>query len=629
MHPGPSIPLSILLLSAAFATAEPPVDAPTFAELRVVELDRWSDELTLPGASEGSELVYDATQVLTQIATGLLVRGDRGGASSSGATMAGAALADGLDVIRRQLELVDDPSIPEANRASARSSLRRFLGEARRRLATLAIPNPDRLDVQLAELLEPLVEAIRHLTGSTVPGGWWNEVGPDEPDDPWSRLRARFDAVEWLNTAARNRVLERVDAVAGDPAQAEAVGALVLVVDAIDALHGQPEGRSRAVVLGRRFEDLVLFRERGLPAGPALIEVARVVDRMARDRTIRTPESLPRNVRRLHATIRRSYDRAERDMVEQLPALVASAAPRTDPSLVAAIRAHSSPLERMLLLGDSAGWSDAVRTIDPGAGPLLDRRLGVLRRALGVEASESDVSAAMDSIRTIGDALSLLRPLANEEALTDADPERDRLLAGTARALSDDLDRLRRALVREIVADPPARDAVSALRLRRRLLDRVDRFRAVTAHDDAWSGIEGWSGWYVDPELVERVEDRIATRLRIAATALQQDEPGVARRQLDRVDRDLSLGELLARLVAARPDRTPDGTSGAVLVGRLAVPPGPEAWMVEHRDSMARLARFLLESDAALADGRIEDAEWFEDRAAAIVRDLTTRLDAR
>ena len=66
-----------------------------------------------------------------------------------------------------------------------------------------------------------------------------------------------------------------------------------------------------------------------------------------------------------------------------------------------------------------------------------------------------------------------------------------------------------------------------------------------------------------------------------------------------------------------------------MLVGRLAVPPGPEAWMVEHRDSMARLARFLLESDAALADGRIEDAEWFEDRAAAIVRDLTTRLDAR
>ena len=76
--------------------------------------------------------------------------------------------------------------------------------------------------------------------------------------------------------------------------------------------------------------------------------------------------------------------------------------------------------------------TEAGAAVPPGFRRWLKARA---RRALGVEASESDVSAAMDSIRTIGDALSLLRPLANEEALTDADPERDRLLAGTARAL--------------------------------------------------------------------------------------------------------------------------------------------------------------------------------------------------
>ena len=46
-------------------------------------------------------------------------------------------------------------------------------------------------------------------------------------------------------------------------------------------------------------------------------------------------------------------------------------------------------------------------------------------------------------------------------------------------------------------------------------------------------------------------------------------------------------------------------------------------------DEVSVLYGRCLHRGALMADGRIEDAEWFEDRAAAIVRDLTTRLDAR
>ena len=606
--------------------SDPPVESPTYADLRVAALDRWSEGLPMPGGTEASELVYDATQVLSLIATSLLVRGDRGGPPSSGATIAGAALADGLDGVRTLLGKLEDSTIPRADRNSAEDLVRRFLRESRRQLSTLALPAPDRLDRQLADLLEPLVEAIGLLSGTVVHGGWWIDDGGTEVSDASSTLRERLNAVDWLNTLERNRVFERIDGIAAETDQVEAIESLILLVDAIDALHGQPTGRARAVLLGRRFDALVLHHDTGLPAAPSLIELARVVDRMAEVRAVELPDALPRPARRIHAALRRTYDQAERDIVGQLTDLVASSSPRTDPSLVALIVAQAEPLDRLRILTASAGWSDEVRSIDSGIATQFDRRLAVLHRDLAADASAVE---AIGSLLELQDAMELIRPWSSQRSLRDPDADREVLLAGTAVTLSEDIDRLKRQLVRELVKEESVDDVVSALRLRRRLLDQIDRVVAIRWNDAAQRGIDGWSGWYGDPGFAERVRNRLSTRLRIASTALQQDESSVAHRQLDRAERDLQLLELLAMVAASRPSGASSGTSASAVVGRLAIPPGSGSWMIEHRDGFARLARFILEAQAAVADGRIDDAESFEHQAAAVVRELAARLDSR
>lgn len=622
-----SVLLSCLLATLVpIAVAAEPEPAPTFADVRIAELDRWSEGMPLPDDSEASELAYDGTQLLSLVATSLLVRGDRGGMESSAATIAGASLADGLDAIHLELGRLGDETIPEEDREAARLAVRRFLREGRQRLAVLAVPAPDRLDRQLEELLSPLVEAIERLTTETVTTGWWPAGRLEEVEPASSRFASMFGEVDWLNTLARERVLERIMLVGGSGGQDEAIEVLHEIARLIESIRQQPGGRTLSRNLGRRFEEIVLFRDGGLPSTPALVETARVIRRMVEYRAMEMPEAMPRSSRRLYAALGRDYEVNERNMLEQLPVLLSSSSPRTDPGLVASIRAQALPLDRMRLLADSVGWANAFRAIDAPAGPPMERRLAVLQRDLGERATAEEAMLELEAIR---DSMALLETLPGESMLAAPQPATDVLLAGTSDALRDELVRLRRSLVAEIVAGDVPGPAMSSIVLRRRLLALVERTMAMPPDHDSGDGLEGWSGWYGRPGLFADRRERLAARLRIASTALQEQEPEVARRQLELAEQDLAFMELFESIRQRHPAVRSDGGVAIRTLGRLARSPGSEVWMLEHRDRFARLARCLLELDAALVDGRVEDAAALEQQSSSIVRALGARLDPR
>jgi len=252
--------------------------------------------------------------------------------------------------------------------------------------------------------------------------------------------------------------------------------------------------------------------------------------------------------------------------------------------------------------------------------------LVVLHRALGMDDSAEQ---AMEELESIREALLLLQALPGEELLSQQDPDRDTLLAGTSAALIEDLVQLRRSLAGDVVEGGPTDESMSPLLLHRRLLELVMRPLVIHLADGSSLGIEGWPGWYGRSGMLEDRRARLESRVRIASTALREQEPEVARRQLDRAEEDLAFMELFEAVAGQRPDVLDGGGAALRVLGRLVSAPGPDAWMLEHRQWFAQMARCLLEYEAALADGRIDDADSLERQAMSIARTLRTRLEPR
>jgi len=619
---------SVVIASMApMSVAQSDVQPSTFADSRVLELDRFSSTLALPSTDDqDQELVYDTMQTLSLVATSLLVRGDRGGAESSHATIAGAALADSLDDMQRMLQRLGDGSLPRADRTAARHALRRFQREARQRLATLAVPDPERLDAQLHDLLGPLVQAVRRIEGSTPPTGWWTGAGstPRPAHPPVAEeLEARASVADWLGDRDRARLTERLAMADGGDVSKRRMKALLQLVVAIDAVRALPGGRVLAERLGDRFMEVVEFDPGELPPEAALIEVARLIERMHAFRSSEMPPELSRPGRRLYASLSRQYEEGERAMLKQLPLILESESPRSDPGMVALIQAQSDPLEMLQLLARSPGWQEQVRRVHPPSVEQWSRRVGVLQRDLGDPQKRED---AIDDLEVLGAVIDGMSSMPLESRLDQPDAIRSRLLAGTEADLAEAIVAARVAWVQEALTGSLDGPVAERMVLQRRLLSAVQRASVLEELDNGLDALNDWSGWYTTPGILVALHARMVTRLRIASTALRESEPGIASDQLDRVEQDLEILELVSLLHGRRPDSTLEATAGMRLVGRLAQPPREGAWMLEHRHELAVLARTMLELDAARRDGFVHEADAMETKAANRARRLRERL---
>jgi hypothetical protein len=214
-----------------------------------------------------------------------------------------------------------------------------------------------------------------------------------------------------------------------------------------------------------------------------------------------------------------------------------------------------------------------------------------------------------------------------EGQLRQGDPELDHLLSGQAQILADAIDSARIQWIRELAEGELDGDGAKMLQRQWRLLAGVKQ--ALEMEQGSLSGLNDWAGWYVPAGVLESWQDRIATRLRIAATALIQSEPEMADAHLQRLAIDMSVVLLVQHLLASRP---PDAMEQAGLpvpvrlIGQLVHEPEDDSWMIQQRAVLAEISHYVLERMAARHDGRIEEADeiekWLSDRSHALHQQL-------
>lgn len=629
------------LLPSALATspAEPPsIGSPSYADWRIEELDAWSNELPLPDISDAdARLVHETMQTLTLIATSLLVQGERGGAASSPAMVAGATLADGLGAIHEVLLRMSAGRVPIADLEAARELLAAFEREARLRLGMLAVPNPELLDENLVAIFTPLQQAMRRLDSGPCPSGWWEQEqatqGPLGFEDVSRELEELAAAADWLGERDRQSLSDRLEEASNSlppPDDLEAfeldrrrrAGALLRVARAIDAVRGTRKGRTDAASLGKVFMVMLASSEGPLPPVESTVEIARIIERMDAYRRHEMGD-LPMSLRTLHVRLGELYRRSERNLLDHIDALLASDSPRSDPAIVSSIMEQAEHLEALQQVSLVPVWIEVGAAIDPPSREPLERQLKKMNRLLLDLDERPDARRAM---RALDWQTRVFVELPLEDRLRQADPELDRLMAGLGPELVDGIASARVQWIQDWAAGDANGEGAMELWRHLRLLRSIEATEQLLGTTLPGDGLNDWSGWHVPSGVMDTWLRRLNTRQRVAATALVHEEASEADSQLDRMETDLSILRLVTFLLAEQPT-VPAASDAARIVGQLAHPPRESAWMLEHREELADTCRYVLEMVAARRDGRADEADAIEAWIAISTMALLQQLD--
>ena len=142
----------------------------------------------------------------------------------------------------------------------------------------------------------------------------------------------------------------------------------------------------------------------------------------------------------------------------------------------------------------------------------------------------------------------------------------------------------------------------------RRLLALSERAMQFKQHGSLDARLGPWAMWSLPPGQLDRWQDELWVRLRIAATALASGDDVEVSEQLDRLESDLAVLQLAHLLVEMGPD-PPTATPAGAAVGQLVGSPSDAAWLIEHRRSFEQLARLAMAAQAADDEGEEESAE--------------------
>ncbi|MDG2292553.1 MAG: hypothetical protein P8L37_07825, partial [Phycisphaerales bacterium] len=421
-----------------------------WAELQRANIEHYLGELPLPDPENSDALlVQDTMQMLGSLATALLVRGQRAGSSGGTALIAGSTIVDGMPAIRESLVLLLVPSGDQVARQSARDSLARFDRAARLQLSSLAMPDDGELEVKLESIFMPLRDAIGHLEMKSPPSGWWmGSIAPESDTDAVVELDVIIESADWLAPSQRTLIRTQLDearSILSPIELQQRVRPLVRMTGAIAEVREQPGGRIFAKRRAAMFMEAIESSPGVLPSAASATELARAIERsLAYQR--HEMGDLPHALRTLHVRLSELYELAERKLFEQSQQILASTAPRADPSLVAAIVDQRDGLDALELLGHVSNQVDLVRSIHPGSADGVMRQQRKMARDLLSPQHREDAMRAMRAMSWQTNAFGVL-PL--ESRIAEGDPMIRDLLADRTVELGARIGSLRRMWVEE------------------------------------------------------------------------------------------------------------------------------------------------------------------------------------
>ena len=571
-------------------------------------------------------LVDDTMQLLGSVATALLVRSDRSGTPIAGgpALMAATTLISGMPRLRTSLDRLSDASEPEASRDAARHDLLRFARGVRLHLSTLSVPDPGAFDSTLESMLQPLRSAIGHLEQMEPPSGWWMRHTSVMSEDAVVPLMELVDSADWVTKSQRTKLQARIDEGRAvlEPEELQArIRPLLSMAQSLTDIRELPEGRMQAKRLAPVFVEAFMAGSGALPDPSGTSELARGLER-ARDFRRHERGDLPRNLRTVHVRLSELYARAERTFFEQSTRMLDSISPRSDPSLVVFIEDQRDNLDALSMLVQFPNQLEFVRSIDPASVLEVERQLRAMFRDV---LSPNQREDAMRALRNLSWQLNAFRALPLEEKMLAADPKIDEVLAFRGRGIADHVASARRELVQDWGRGDVVGGGATSMEMARRLLNLAEEALVFESAGSLDQRLDPWSGWVMPSGQLDRWQEELWVRLRIAATAMAGGDERETAAQLDRLESDLAVLQLAHLLIAIGPEPPGSSPAGAV-VGQLAYPPRENSWLVEHRRDFHELSRLAMESQAAHDEGDDELAASLHDALASHAAGLHRRL---
>ncbi len=545
------------------------------------------DELTIRMKSgirperEASPVLLAGNQ-LRRIIIELAARGHGDGETAAIAALASIRLSDSLSGLTRRLETLSRPVVrsgvtapifTEEDRVRTLERLRTFhrtaLDELRRRPCTDAA----QLDRTLSLILAPVRDGIEIIEGRHLASHW--PVGRETT--PVS-IRRGSSTDEPIPTPPPGNKRERLRSVSSiDRSDLERVERLSNAAREVD------DPGIAGLLLRHQFEitDLMIRAEG--------------IDVSGLNRRIQSA------ARRIEVHRRRSM----KDAIDDLGRLASTPQSVVDPLLIerlAEVATRTRDLERLNGIDD---LTDRLIAMLPSAERRLANQMARWSQALAEDRTRKETAAILDRITS---DLARLRKLPAESILSEADGRTDDLVAGRAADLLLRIDETRRLWVDEVsngVADGPSR---------RQLLD-LDRLCLMLLEVDAL-GLEGqsaskrievcnrWGGWYVSGDSIGRVARTIVPGLRLAAASAADGDFERLGRDLRRLEEQAPPVRLITWIfsnVEAGLQSTEGGSAGALAA--ISIPPGPKAWGIGHRESIARICVMFAESSSARRRG--------------------------
>ncbi|MCP3905488.1 MAG: hypothetical protein GY715_17825 [Planctomycetes bacterium] len=607
------------------------------------------------GAAESDRPGLRAAINYRLTAVELLIGAEDAGANGSIAFLAGARLARGRAAL--------DTLVLAESRPDLRDALDRFNGAAVDLAAWVRTADPATIDAALAPMFEPIAGLVEATTG-VAPSSHWPLASEVRVAGDGATVSARValrGRIETLAVPAAVRASLR--RIAGGPQR----GLVERVVDASDVLQRadwldgesaaayrswlghaaaalERDGGERLARLEESTRIVAAIQERrddgadtrSLATTLAMIDrpdgtvpptrratLEEIVDRMlvAHEADEQRP---PRALRSVFGRLKRSCQKAERNLLGAIERLGTDPDALADPSFSSLVADHARWATSLDVLRQAGTWAAAAERVDPRAARGFMAHLK--RRAVGL-VDPSRAPATVRELSRFGAEAELLEPLAWETDLAAGRPAALVSTGGLHLELTDVVRATRQALVAAWAQGEVDSAAAARARGERRLLVAMGDCVGIVNTSRDPDLLNRWAAWEMPATVLRRSLADLPARLKLATAAAVRGDGAAMTEQLDKIDPDAPLAQLVNHLGRHLHDalaRLPGGSAG--VVGQMVIPPPADAQWIEQRAALAVLCRTAAEAETARRHERTDAADELQEHLSNQARELLRRM---
>jgi len=340
----------------------------------------------------------------------------------------------------------------------------------------------------------------------------------------------------------------------------------------------------------------------GSPEATKTDRLTRLVNTLLQARDLRPSRShIPGEYREAERAVAKSYRLAEAAVMDHFAALMLQDGWKADPAMASLLDVHQKRLADLKLVNAAPGMTATVSRIDPKSGPdfavLVRKACDQLTRP----ATQAEGYAFLSRFRS--EAVDFC---GSDRAWFDpTDRDFDDLYGGLKKELEAVREEWLRLWAEAWSFNKPGNE-VASLRLLNRLDDTIAVVNLIRNHPRAVGAMNGWAAWEMPPRITDNKLEAVVAGCKLASATAVESGPTAIGPLLDRMEKDLPMLELAARLSAAAGGRFGTGDDATSVIRQIVEQPVTGAWDQVHRTSLAKLSRIAFETWHARQTGRTE-----------------------